>query len=260
MESSKLSLRADLVMSNRAKIGWSIEKEITVIYPTNIQINREKLKNVKEEWTGSCMMQRLKSSCVCLCVCGCVCAQLFSHVRLYVTPWTVAHQAPLSMGLPKQEYWRGLPFPSPWDFPNPVTKPTLLASPILVARFFTTSATWETQRAHITDFFPMICIEISVCNKADGCSSVSSHILWHVCPRGNRRALLCVIMSRPLHHPKDWATPTNCCLNCSHFSLFLQENYGFSRRGDTESEENINKGITHNRITFSPLGHNNHLS
>ena len=192
----------------------------------------------------------------------------WQKVKLLVTqscptlcdPWTIAHQAPLSMGLPKQEYWRGLPFPSPWDFPNPVTKPMLLASPILVARFFITSATWETQRALITDFFPMICIEISVCNKADGSSSVSSHILWHVCPRGNRRALLCVVMSRPLNHPRDWATPTNCCLNCSLFSLFSQESYGFSRRGDTESEENIKKGITHNRITFSPLGHNNHLS
>ena len=37
----------------------------------------------------------------------------FSHVHLFVTPWTVAHQAPLSMGFSKQEYWSGLPFPSP---------------------------------------------------------------------------------------------------------------------------------------------------
>ena len=39
----------------------------------------------------------------------------FSHIRLFVAPWTVAHQAPLSMGFPRQEYWSGLPFPSPGD-------------------------------------------------------------------------------------------------------------------------------------------------
>ena len=42
-----------------------------------------------------------------------------SLVRLFVTPWTVAHQAPLSMGFSRQEYWSGLPFPSPGDLPDP---------------------------------------------------------------------------------------------------------------------------------------------
>ena len=42
-----------------------------------------------------------------------------SHVQLFVTPWTVAYQAPLSMGFSRQEYWSGLPFPSPGDLPNP---------------------------------------------------------------------------------------------------------------------------------------------
>ena len=46
-----------------------------------------------------------------------------SHVRLFATPWSVAHQAPLSMGFPRQEYWGGLPFPSQWDLPNPRIKP-----------------------------------------------------------------------------------------------------------------------------------------
>ena len=46
-------------------------------------------------------------------------AQLLSHVRLFVTPWTVAPQAPLSMGFPRQEYWSGLPFCPPGDFPDP---------------------------------------------------------------------------------------------------------------------------------------------
>ena len=41
-----------------------------------------------------------------------------SRVRLFVTPWTVAYQAPLSMGFSRQQYWRGLPFPSPGDLPD----------------------------------------------------------------------------------------------------------------------------------------------
>ena len=43
----------------------------------------------------------------------------FSCVQLFVTPWTVAHQAPLSMGFFRQEYWCGFPCPSPGDAPNP---------------------------------------------------------------------------------------------------------------------------------------------
>ena len=50
-------------------------------------------------------------------------------------PWTIAFQAPLSMGFPRQEYWSGLPFPSPGDLPRPGIEPT---SPALAARFFTT--------------------------------------------------------------------------------------------------------------------------
>ena len=46
-----------------------------------------------------------------------------SCLILFETPWTAAHQAPLSMGLFSQEYWRGLPFPSPGDLPNPGVKP-----------------------------------------------------------------------------------------------------------------------------------------
>ena len=54
--------------------------------------------------------------------------KLLSCVRLFATPWTVAHQAPPSMGFSTEEYWSGLPFPSPGDLPNPGIKagsPTL---------------------------------------------------------------------------------------------------------------------------------------
>ena len=51
-----------------------------------------------------------------------------SRARLFVTPWTVAHQAPLSMRFSRQEYWTGLPFPSPGDLPKPGIKPRSPAS------------------------------------------------------------------------------------------------------------------------------------
>ena len=51
-----------------------------------------------------------------------------SHVRLFATPWTVAYQASLSMGFSRQEYWSGLPFPSPEDLPDPGIKPVSLMS------------------------------------------------------------------------------------------------------------------------------------
>ena len=50
-----------------------------------------------------------------------------SRVRLFVTPWTVAYQAPPSMGFSRQEYWSGLSFPSPEDLPNPGIEPGSLA-------------------------------------------------------------------------------------------------------------------------------------
>jgi len=67
----------------------------------------------------------------------------FSHVWLFATPWIPARQAPLSMGFSRQEYWSGLPFPSPGDLPNPGIEPTSFMSPELAGRFFTTKATWE---------------------------------------------------------------------------------------------------------------------
>ena len=50
-----------------------------------------------------------------------------SRVRLFATPWTVAYQAPLSMGFSRQQYWSGLPFPSPGDLPDPEIEPGSLA-------------------------------------------------------------------------------------------------------------------------------------
>ena len=69
----------------------------------------------------------------------------FIHVWLCVTPWTVAHQASLSMEFSRQEYWNGLPLPAPGDLPYPGIKPESPPSPELAGEFFTTSTTWEVQ-------------------------------------------------------------------------------------------------------------------
>ena len=62
----------------------------------------------------------------------CVCPQSLSCVQIFATPGAVAHQAPRSMGFSRQEYWSGLPFPSPGELPNPGIEP---GSPVLQANF-----------------------------------------------------------------------------------------------------------------------------
>ena len=87
----------------------------------------------------------------------------FSCVQLFVTPWTVAHQAPLSMGFSRQEYWSGLPFPSPGNLPDPGIKP---GSPALQADslpFEPSGKTYTNTHTHIhththTHTYIYICI------------------------------------------------------------------------------------------------------
>ena len=74
-------------------------------------------------------------SCKCICMCA--------KSGLSAILWTVALQAPLSMGFSRQEYWSGLPCPPPGDLPDPGMEPVSLMSPALTGRFFTPSATWE---------------------------------------------------------------------------------------------------------------------
>ena len=62
---------------------------------------------------------------------------MLSCVQLFVTPWAVDHQAPLSMGLSRQEYWSGLPFPTAEDPPNPGIEPMSFASPGKSRRHYT---------------------------------------------------------------------------------------------------------------------------
>ena len=66
-----------------------------------------------------------------MCLLISVCSQSLSGVQLFVTPWTVAHQAPLSMGFSRQEYWSGLLFLPPGDLSDPGIKPMSPVSPAL---------------------------------------------------------------------------------------------------------------------------------
>ena len=68
---------------------------------------------------------------------------IFSHVRVFVAPWTVNLQAPLSVGFSRQGYWSELPWPPSDDLPGPGIEPTSVMSPELAGEFFTTSTTWE---------------------------------------------------------------------------------------------------------------------
>ena len=105
---------------------------------------------VLERFNWSSEKENNSGVCVCVCVCMCVCkviqeevisacllngmqyfnlqwkCQLLSCVWLFESLWTAAHQAPLSMGFSRQEYWSGLPFPIPGDLPNPEVEPDLL--------------------------------------------------------------------------------------------------------------------------------------
>jgi len=72
----------------------------------------------------------------------CLCAQLCLTLLI---PWTVAHQAPLSMRFSRQEYWSGLPCPTLVDLPDPEIELASLMSSALTGRYFTTSTTWEAQ-------------------------------------------------------------------------------------------------------------------
>ena len=74
-----------------------------------------------------------------------------SHVRLFVTLWTVAHQTPLSMRFSRQEYWSGSPCPSPGDLPYPEIKCASNISPGLAGGFFIITANWKVPNWSIVD-------------------------------------------------------------------------------------------------------------
>ena len=89
-------------------------------------------------WASDQWVSTFPIGCVCVCI-----VSLFSRVQLFAVLWTVACQAPLSMGFSRQEYWTGLPCCPPGDHLDLGIKPRSLASLALAGGFFTTRATWE---------------------------------------------------------------------------------------------------------------------
>ena len=109
-----------------------------------------------------------------------------SCVQLLATPWTVAHQAPPSMGFSRQEYWSGLPFPSPGNLPDPVIEPT---SPTLQADASTSEPPGKNMKYMspnakfiCTDCFLVSTVCLNQCfSSKDGkcvckCAKISAHI------------------------------------------------------------------------------------
>ena len=84
----------------------------------------------------------------------------FSRVRLLATLCTVAHQAPLSMGFSRREYWSGLPFPSPGDLPDPRIEPESLMSPALAGSFFSTEPPGKPILSCIKIFFKKLKLRV----------------------------------------------------------------------------------------------------
>ena len=107
---------------------------ICQLYITKIVCWRYQLNCTVTTKTCECPLRipSLKTVCV-LCH--------FGPVWLFVTPWTITLQAPLSMGFSRQKYWSGLPFLPPGDLPDWGIEPVSLMSPALTGRFFTTSTT-----------------------------------------------------------------------------------------------------------------------
>ena len=105
---------------------WWIHRHVHVYDQITWKIKENKFSIIKSIYLNYPCTGASKSLQSCLTLCD---------------PWTVAHQAPPSMGFSRQEYWSVLPFPSPGDLPNPGIKPASPTSLALAGRFFTTGAT-----------------------------------------------------------------------------------------------------------------------
>ena len=100
----------------------------------------------------------------------CMHAKLLSRVHLFATPGTVACQVPLSMRFSRQEYWSGLSCPPPGDLPDPGIEPVSLMFYALAGRFFTTRATFNHWRGHLSKLFGLpwwLSSKESACSAGD---------------------------------------------------------------------------------------------
>ena len=86
----------------------------------------------------------------CVYALVCVCVRVFSRKWLFATSWTLACQAPLSMGFCRQKCWAGSSFPSPGDLPNPGIEHKSPVSPALAGVFLTNGASWEARMCTVS--------------------------------------------------------------------------------------------------------------
>ena len=97
----------------------------------------------------------------------------------------ITRQAPLSMGFSRQEYWSGLPCPSPGDLPHPGINPTSLTSPALAGGFFTTSTTWEATSLLFPSWPPCLKLKgtpfFSCINGTREWSTINPNIILQLC-------------------------------------------------------------------------------
>ena len=139
-----------------------------------------------------------------------MCTQSFSHVQFFVTLWTVACQAPLSMGFSRQEYWSGVPYPPPWALSNPGIEPMSSVYLPWICEFFITETPGKPVRAH------------SILSN-----SLRSHGLQHArppCPSPTARACSkSCPLSRWFHSTiSSSVVPNSSCLQSFPASRFFQ--------------------------------------
>ena len=122
----------------------------------------------------------------------------FSHVQLFVTPWTAAQQAPVSMGFSRQEYWSGWLCPPLGDLPDPGIKPVSLKPSALAGSFFATRTNWE----------------------------VHQHVKWHShsCPHNSKanhkrsKSGQCLnFWKSPPLPQSSWSTPPTIAYEITHY-------------------------------------------
>ena len=114
--------------------------------------------------------------------CFCMCPYLVTQLGLLETLWTVAHQAPLSLGLSRQEYWSGLPLPPPGDLPNPGIKPASPVSSALQAVSLLTRN--KNSRTSLAVQWLRPWASIAVAMDWIPCRGAK---IWHVAQRGLKR-------------------------------------------------------------------------
>ena len=160
--------------------SWELGRSWTTVLAREFRFSS---RHNKGPLHGDGMVILLLSQKISCCVEDGLCKEVlsrFSHVWL-CDPWTVAHQAPLSMGFPRQEYWSGCRDFLQGIFPDPGIEPASLMSPALAGEFFTTRATWEAPVQGEGQWKPQ------PCSTWERCSYPFFHLRWPLPARHQSR-------------------------------------------------------------------------